>query len=294
VLAFGYDFVFDSDAGSGAMGVVLNEHVTPVTLTDINPATEDGNVYIGTDSEFSLKLASGYRPETGEDVAVIDLVDFTGQRLGSAGEFVEVPARESIGIDYSLIYNDVAGKIQLALDRVYRPGDLNFDGVVNFQDLAILSGNWGSTDAQWATGDLTGDGVVNFQDLAILAGNWGKTGPKAPSGDTLSGLGASDSSSPGNSQRGGVSSKPVNSEGFALTSEHGTFSSVQLRNQARSSLRPAAAAHDVAILEMQWPTSSEVGSGNDRYHPGRPSAFASEADAISSDIVDELVEGFLV
>ena len=180
VLAFGYDFVGGTNLGSGSMKVVLNEQLTPITLTDVNPATEDGNVYIGTGSGFELGLASGYRPATGENVGVIDLIQFNGQILGSAGTFVELPSREASGIDYSLIYDDANDKIQLSLDRVYRPGDVNFDGTLDFLDLAIFSENWLSTDANFAMGDLNGDGVVDFLDLAIFSENWLQNGPAAP------------------------------------------------------------------------------------------------------------------
>ncbi|MFI5379584.1 MAG: dockerin type I domain-containing protein [Tepidisphaerales bacterium] len=53
------------------------------------------------------------------------------------------------------------------------PGDLNFDGVVNIQDFAILSANFGTANNHWSAGDLNGDGVVNIQDFAILSANFG-------------------------------------------------------------------------------------------------------------------------
>ncbi|MBX3355005.1 MAG: hypothetical protein KF724_04830 [Phycisphaeraceae bacterium] len=48
--------------------------------------------------------------------------------------------------------------------------DLNGDGVVNGADLAILLGQWGSSNGGCA--DLNSDGVVNGSDIAILLGNW--------------------------------------------------------------------------------------------------------------------------
>jgi len=51
--------------------------------------------------------------------------------------------------------------------------DLNGDGVVNAQDLALLLGFWGPCKTDCCPGDLNGDGVVNAQDLAILLGHWG-------------------------------------------------------------------------------------------------------------------------
>ncbi len=50
------------------------------------------------------------------------------------------------------------------------PGDLNGDGAVNAQDLAMLLGQWGSESL---LPDLDGDGVVTAADLARLLGFWG-------------------------------------------------------------------------------------------------------------------------
>jgi hypothetical protein len=54
------------------------------------------------------------------------------------------------------------------------PGDLNGDGVVNFTDLNIVLGAFGSSGVPGMTpGDADGDGVVNFTDLNIVLGNFG-------------------------------------------------------------------------------------------------------------------------
>lgn len=47
------------------------------------------------------------------------------------------------------------------------PGDLNGDGSVTGQDLAIMLGAWGTAGA-----DLDGDGTTSGADLAVLLGNW--------------------------------------------------------------------------------------------------------------------------
>ena len=52
---------------------------------------------------------------------------------------------------------------------VGNPADLNGDGSVNAQDLAILLGAWGTA----GPGDLDASGQVNAADLAILLGAWG-------------------------------------------------------------------------------------------------------------------------
>ena len=49
----------------------------------------------------------------------------------------------------------------------YLRGDLNGDGVVNIQDMTLLSANIGQTGENVA--DLNGDRVVNIQDLVQLS-----------------------------------------------------------------------------------------------------------------------------
>jgi len=50
-------------------------------------------------------------------------------------------------------------------------GDINLDGIDNFQDVGILATNINLSGKNWAQGDLNGDGTVNFQDVGILATN---------------------------------------------------------------------------------------------------------------------------
>ncbi|MBB47000.1 MAG: hypothetical protein CMJ33_00225 [Phycisphaerae bacterium] len=52
------------------------------------------------------------------------------------------------------------------------PYDLNGDGEIDGQDLAILLSNWGCQGAN-CTGDVNGDLTVNGQDLAGVLANWG-------------------------------------------------------------------------------------------------------------------------
>lgn len=51
-----------------------------------------------------------------------------------------------------------------------RREDLNNDGFVNAQDLAILLGAWGTSNA---LADINADGIVNAQDLARVLSAWG-------------------------------------------------------------------------------------------------------------------------
>jgi hypothetical protein len=75
------------------------------------------------------------------------------------------------------------------------PGDVNFDGIVNSQDLAIVISNWlkTGTGANAPAGDVNHDGIVNSQDLAIISSlassansNGMAVGVPEPSGFALS------------------------------------------------------------------------------------------------------------
>jgi hypothetical protein len=54
-------------------------------------------------------------------------------------------------------------------------GDLNADGVVDFQDLSMMAVAWLTNDATADIEPPGGDGIVDFKDFAVLAENWGKT-----------------------------------------------------------------------------------------------------------------------
>jgi hypothetical protein len=53
----------------------------------------------------------------------------------------------------------------------YLHGDVNHDGIINGQDLALVSSNWLQTGVA-PTGDVNEDGIVNAQDLAVVSSNW--------------------------------------------------------------------------------------------------------------------------
>ena len=51
------------------------------------------------------------------------------------------------------------------------PGDVNGDGVVNFNDVLALLAAWGPCEGDCPE-DLDGDGVVGFADLLIILAHW--------------------------------------------------------------------------------------------------------------------------
>jgi hypothetical protein len=57
-------------------------------------------------------------------------------------------------------------------------GDLNGDGVVNFEDLTLVTSNFGKSSGDPgfdAMADGNNDGVVNIEDLILVTSNFGKS-----------------------------------------------------------------------------------------------------------------------
>ena len=57
------------------------------------------------------------------------------------------------------------------------PGDANFDGIVNGQDIALVASHWLATGSATNVppGDANFDGIVNGQDIALIASHWLQT-----------------------------------------------------------------------------------------------------------------------
>ena len=95
------------------------------------------------------------------DLAIYDTISLVGHNVGSA-------------------YNGGMDSISLTSEVVvFRPGDANFDGVVDAADAATLAANWQTQEgATWAMGDFNDDGKVDDIDATLLATNW-STPPSA-------------------------------------------------------------------------------------------------------------------
>ena len=55
------------------------------------------------------------------------------------------------------------------------PGDANFDGKVDINDLTIVLAHYNQTGATWATGDFLGNGRVDINDLTIVLAHYGQS-----------------------------------------------------------------------------------------------------------------------
>jgi hypothetical protein len=71
--------------------------------------------------------------------------------------------------------------------RAAYPGDTDFSGTVDFDDLLKLAQNYGLGGKTWVEGDFSGNGAVDFDDLLTLAQKYGQSIPAL----NLAGLNAS-------------------------------------------------------------------------------------------------------
>lgn len=99
--------------------------------------------------------------------------DGDGEQLASLG----VHERWNNPVDKQYSRNLGTGNgIELKYIKLnHYPGDLNADDYVGFEDLLQLTGQWlwiGDTGA--ILEDMKEDGIVNLNDFAVISGNWGK------------------------------------------------------------------------------------------------------------------------
>jgi hypothetical protein len=80
----------------------------------------------------------------------------------------------------SVMFNLGTSPFDVFLDNVslfnVPPGDFNLDGKVDYQDLAVLAGDWLQKQPDLVT-DLDGNGMVDLKDFAVFGENWNGTGP---------------------------------------------------------------------------------------------------------------------
>ena len=87
-----------------------------------------------------------------------------------------VPARESPGYAHILADDQpIADMVSMALVPIAAIGDIDGNGIVEFQDLSVLLAEWGPCQPGEAAcvADLDGDELVGIADMLLLLGNWG-------------------------------------------------------------------------------------------------------------------------
>ena len=111
------------------------------------------------------------------DVSALERLNLTGTRRNRAGLYLRRNPLSDASINTHIPAMQARG-IEVEFDSLTEPSqntgpsaDVNEDGVVNVQDLVLVSSHLGETGENIA--DVNGDGVVNIQDLVLVASELG-------------------------------------------------------------------------------------------------------------------------
>ena len=154
----------------GVISVVLRDwQFTILSGTASNGALPSAeSLTLGTTQGYQVNSFSGQVSivgQSGPDVATSTISLTTSGNIETLViPVIRLPVAGAAGQLY------IAGQI-VATREVGIPGDVNHDGIVNSQDLALVSSSWLATGTGLA-GDANGDGIVNSQDLAVVSSNW--------------------------------------------------------------------------------------------------------------------------
>ncbi|MBL9121691.1 MAG: hypothetical protein JNL80_17430 [Phycisphaerae bacterium] len=137
----------------------------------VGGVTDDGTVCVGSSGGIPIGRKAIIWFNNG---APLDLVTHIQSLGGSTAPYTSLGTAMDISPDGRTIVGWGTGPGNPAGGWIVHfpiecPADLNDDGTVGADDLAVLLGAWGGR----GSADLTGDGVVGAEDLAILLGAWG-------------------------------------------------------------------------------------------------------------------------
>lgn len=156
--AWPYDAGTDSGASFRSANLVTDP-AEPIFLLD--EGLFEGTPAFGT---FTLELIStpgDFNTSGNIDEEDVDVLCF---RLGESHPRFELTGDDTIGLDdVEQLVSGIVGT---------RPGDIDLNGTVDFQDFLAFANNFGGT-GNWADGDFDCNRQINFQDFLTLAENFG-------------------------------------------------------------------------------------------------------------------------
>lgn len=106
---------------------------------------------------------------------------YSGTYPGTPITMIDLTDADGDQCELALIYRDGITEITPTPDHIYDgsftlavvPGDVNYDGTVNINDLALIGLYWQQhVPPAPANVDINGDGIINITDLAILGLHW--------------------------------------------------------------------------------------------------------------------------
>jgi len=169
-----YDFTY-------VLGVIDSTGFTRTgPLTDTTLAVFDDVSEAGTPQAFdALAIAIDTESFDGDEVFGFDVLiedpsesAFDSLLPPSALDLADFPITV-FRVTTLFAGDDARGIVDTVEIEILCPGDIDRDGAVGSDDLALLLAEWGAAEGA-AKSDLDGDGVVGSQDLALLLALWGE------------------------------------------------------------------------------------------------------------------------
>ena len=148
---------------------VLNLDIAGTAPADYDHMTSGPQMHV--DGTLALDIQNGFTPVLGDAWHVVrtyytDYFHGTFDRV--TGALFSADLALAVTYDYDTSDYDAGVKLRASI-----PGDVDFDGDVDIQDISMLASNWDmASGAVWADGDFDQDGGVDIEDLSLLASNW--------------------------------------------------------------------------------------------------------------------------
>ena len=152
-----------NNAGGGAAFGTIGEYTT-------SGATVNASLVSGLTAPYDVAVSGGN-------------LFLTTEALGTGHRIIAEYSTSGALVNASLVPSGLHNPTAIAVVPEI-PGDVNFDGIVNAQDIALIASQWLQTGNIPA--DANGDRIVNAQDIAMVATNWLQTsGPSVGSAATV-------------------------------------------------------------------------------------------------------------
>jgi probable HAF family extracellular repeat protein len=164
--------------GTGSAGFAINALGQIVGASDTTgDAAEHAFFYTGTPDvdgvmiDLDAWLDANY-PAEGANWTLTDAAGLTDTGLiTGTGQYDDGPDGLADGLRAYIL--DASALVAL----VPKPGDVNFDGVVDIFDVNLVSAHWGEAGP---TADANGDGTVDIFDVNLISANWTPSGGAVP------------------------------------------------------------------------------------------------------------------
>ena len=170
-----YWFDYSVDGGNTFQPVGDREFTISKSRPDGNPPSPDisHGLLLDEDGEFVLN-DDKFTPIDLKDLPSTVEFDFTANGQDIVMQFTPLSA-EAVHTQFALVNAFQLSQTSVQECDPNSQGDLDGNGIVEFADFLILSGNFGNPASSHTEGDIDCNGTVDFADFLALSGNFGQS-----------------------------------------------------------------------------------------------------------------------